>query len=430
MARYPNPYMGDPAIGTIASNLVRAFVDKNPGQTETNRRHADLYRLQGDKLTRQLNGQRTISGVFARLQGGQGTPQDYADVAAAAADAGLDPKDVWGNNRGYVAMTAPAGDTDRVYRSVVASGIVPNQNQGVTLQSQDSIIARDDASRARVAGIAAGPAYYNANLTDKRQRDFHNDEYNFKEATRFDKTDKVSPGEAVYPNADNPNFPKGFASGSVPVPKPAPPPTPTTVQGAILDEFRRTGQMGPNDQQTMDMSRRTATPLDVSSPEIASGESAVLRRIGAATLDENGYTVIDPEFAKQYADQLRKARLAYAVAYQKSRNAADGEQAYLKELEFQDGDRWGRESGGPFITRSPRVGIMDKDGKPKQSRPPSTVRDAFDTPTPSPARAGAPQPAAPADAPPVDKLKPGVVTKFGNGQSWTIGPDGKPQRVQ
>jgi hypothetical protein len=27
-------------------------------------------------------------------------------------------------------------------------------------------------------------------------------------------------------------------------------------------------------------------------------------------------------------------------------------------------------------------------------------------------------------------LKPGRVTRFGNGQRWTIGPDGKPKRVE
>lgn len=32
--------------------------------------------------------------------------------------------------------------------------------------------------------------------------------------------------------------------------------------------------------------------------------------------------------------------------------------------------------------------------------------------------------------PPVNLLKPGIVTRFGNGTSWTLGPNGQPQQVQ
>jgi hypothetical protein len=57
--------------------------------------------------------------------------------------------------------------------------------------------------------------------------------------------------------------------------------------------------------------------------------------------------------------------------------------------------------------------------------------------TPAPGASSAPvatpgAPAAPAasSAPPLAMLKPNTVTHFDNGQSWTIGPDGQPKRVQ
>ena len=48
--------------------------------------------------------------------------------------------------------------------------------------------------------------------------------------------------------------------------------------------------------------------------------------------------------------------------------------------------------------------------------------------TPAPGAAAAP--AAASAAPPANLLKPGINTNFDNGQTWTLGADGKPQRVK
>ena len=91
-------------------------------------------------------------------------------------------------------------------------------------------------------------------------------------------------------------------------------------------------------------------------------------------------------------------------------------------------------------------GLLSKKPPPpavKQNKAEEYVKDLYKVeyesrPSP-PAAAGAPAAAAPAaaaaptaasTAPPASLLKPGINTNFDNGQTWTLGADGKPQRVK
>ena len=88
------------------------------------------------------------------------------------------------------------------------------------------------------------------------------------------------------------------------------------------------------------------------------------------------------------------------------------------------------------LYRSPQTmaGILDEIHRSAQEFAPAGGRVSASTPaTPAaqPAAAATPasQPAA-QDAPPLNLLKPGVITQFGSRGSWRIGPNGQPQRVQ
>ena len=85
-------------------------------------------------------------------------------------------------------------------------------------------------------------------------------------------------------------------------------------------------------------------------------------------------------------------------------------------------------------------GLLSKKPPPpavKQNKAEEYVKDLYKVeyesrPSP-PAAAGAPAAAAPtaaSTAPPASLLKPGINTNFDNGQTWTLGADGKPQRVK
>lgn len=392
MANYPNPYQGDPAIATIASNLVRAFVDKNPGQTEALRQHARVYGLQGDKLQREMAMRSSVAGAFQRFAKDNGrapTPAEFAQMTGDAIQGDIKPADLWGHNLGYASNSGQP--ISAVGRAFVGAGHAIGENQGLSIEDREAVAGRADAARAQRSAIAAGPAYYNANLTDKRAREFHNDEYNFKESTRFDRTENAPQGAAVYPHPDDPKFPKDFKPGTVPAPKP---PSADRFVQSTDDQGRTTWQpVSPGLPGPARPPRETA-PLDVSSPEITAMESSVLRRIGAAVVDDtNGkVTGVDSEFAKFYADRLQKARLAAAMAYQKSRNSADGELAYLKELGINDGETW---QDGQLMSPS---GPVSQAGRAIGGAAPTTVRDAFkDAPKP-----GAPKPGAAAAPQAVD----------------------------
>lgn len=421
--RAPNPYYDDPNIAAIASNIRKAFVDSNPGQTALYRAHGRLYGLQADELERKARARSGIAGVFRAANGAPLTPQQVAEIAASGVEGSVDPKDP----AQYTLYTASnAGQpSSNVARAFVGAGHVIGKDQAVTLEDRELVARRENDEAARRTGISAGATIEAARIRDAGEDRRQGKELEFKDKIRWDKPVEVNQGVAVYPNADDPRM-KGVAPGSIPAPKPpaadrfvvvknedgtfsyrvaqdglaAPTPAsekPTADRFVLSEnpEVPGTNQyvpVKPNTPGPAIKDPKPATPPDISPDEVMKLERSALADVGAADSQWN----IDSAFQEQYGDRLPAARQAAAAAYQKSRNAADGQAAYLAALGIAPGSKWDakkimRQFGAtpsftpPKGAASPVAGAVTGGAAPAPAAPPAAVAPAAGVAPPAPA---------------------------------------------
>lgn len=221
----PNPYYNDPAFAAIASNLSRAFVDKNPGQTMVNREHAGVLRLQGSKLQRELDKRSAIANTFRNLKGRPPTPEEVASLTADSIEGGVKPGDLAESTLYHASNSGQ--DDSAIGRAFVGTGKTIGKNDGVSLGDREKVAARDDsAAMARTstsAGIAAGASRANNADMIRAQNDRHAADLDFKGKTRFDAPVHITPGSGLLFNPDDPRPPTGYKPGEVTVPVPAKP---------------------------------------------------------------------------------------------------------------------------------------------------------------------------------------------------------------
>lgn len=424
--RAVNPYYTDPNIEAIASNIRRAFVDSNPGQTAMQRQHARYYGLQGDEIERRQRARSGMAGVIRAANGAVLTPEQVAQISGYGLEGGVDAKDP----SQYVLFTSSnAGQpSSAVARAFVGAGHAIGQNQAVTLEDRELVARRENDAAAQRSAISAGPGYA-AVAESKRKNDA---EMDFKERTRWDKPVEVSQGAAVYPSPEDKRMP-GVAPGTIPAPKPpaadrfvvspngdgtysyrpaadgVAAPMPSSERTPLVDAVDPSSPTGVSRQPDKPGTARPApkepTPTDISPDEVMKLELPALQSVGAADAQWN----VDSSFNEQYADKLPAARQAAAAAYQKSRNAADGQAAYLKALGIEPGSKWNSK------------GVVGRafGRKPGFDPPKSAVGTAVTGPTPLPA-AAAPAPASPGVIPPPEQRVPGRTYPTPRGpMTWT-----------
>lgn len=466
-----NPYYDDPFLSSIASNISRAFIDRNPGQTAAGRAQARLYGLQADELETKRGSRTKIAEQFRRLNGRAPTPEEYAVMTGDTIEGGLKPGDIADSNLFYVSNSGqPASN---VARAVVGTGKTIGTNQGVTLEDRNEVAKRAEDEAARRSQIAAGPGYAGV---AQREREA-NARLQFDKDNVYSKPVTVNPGDGVFYRPGDPRFPANVPTGSVPIEK-------NTADGYVLSQdetgksiWRKAvdGIPGPPDKKTAERMVQsfdengqpiwrlaqdgiprppTATevekgrkypptpdpssptgwsqrvgdevvpvakpatavekpprPGDINSPkEVADAEWNILSKIGAVGSDG----AIDPDFIAEFGDKMPGALAAIGAP---GATAGSAEATYLKALGIEPGSTWSR--GGWFT-------------KPKLNPPKSKIGTAVTSaPPPGPGATAAPAPQQGGGLPPqaASALKEGVQTKFGNGQVWTK-QNGVPVRVQ
>jgi hypothetical protein len=327
-----NPYYDDPFLASIASNISRAFIDRNPGQTAAGRAQARLYGLQADELETKRGSRTKIAEQFRQLNGRPPTAAEYAVITGDTIEGGLKPGDIADSNLFYQSNSGQSPSL--VARAVVGTGKTIGKGEGVTLEDRNELVARDERTKKDVAGIAAGPGYARV-AEDRRQ---HGVDQEWKATTRWDKPATVGDGDAVFPSGEDPRF-KGVAPGSIPAPK----------VDKMLPSFDENGQ--PVYRKAAEGLRRppTATeaaqtkpprPGDINSPkEVSEAEWNILNKLGA--VDSDGK--IDPDFMAEFGDRIPSALAAIGAP---GTNAGSAEATYLKALGIEPGSTWSR--GGWF----------------------------------------------------------------------------------
>lgn len=412
--RAVNPYYNDPNIEAIASNIRKAFIDPNPGQTALYRQHGRLYGLQADEIERKQRSRSAIAGIFRQVQNGTLTPAQASEIAAAGIEGGVDPKDP----SQYTLYTAANGGAPEsaVGRAFVGAGHSIGKDQSFTTEGREAVAKRENDEAARRTGITAGATIESARIRDsgedrrlKATQDWN--ERNPTESvakgsivrgfaaqdpnggvalvmpphnTARDAVTNYAPGDprATGPQVEGPKSPDRV--GVVP--------DPNSPTGAAFG----TPEPGKPAFPPASAVPKPATPTDISPDEVAKLERQALADVGAADSQWN----VDPTFTESYADKIPAARQAAAAAYQKSRNAADGQAAYLAALGIAPGSKWNSQG---------KIGRAFG-AKPGFDPPKSAVGGAVTgggTPTPPPATAPAPAPAAPGALPPPEKRVPG-----------------------
>lgn len=391
-----NPYYDDPFLSSIASNISRAFIDRNPGQTAAGRAQARLYGLQADELETKRGSRTKIAEQFRRLNGRAPTPEEYAVMTGDTIEGGLKPGDIADSNLFYVSNSGqPASN---VARAVVGTGKTIGTNQGVTLEDRNEVTARAEGEAARRSQIAAGPGYARV-AEDSRHNKATED---FRERTRWDAPVKVGDGDAVFPNSDDPRM-KGVAPGTIPAPR--------ITTDRLVPSFDENGQPVYANTKSAEGRRRPPTaaeaaqtkpprPGDINSPkEVADAEWNILSKIGAVGSDG----AIDPDFIAEFGDKMPGALAAIGAP---GATAGSAEATYLKALGIEPGSTWAR---GGWLS------------KPKLNPPKSKIGAAV---TSAPPPAGAAPPSAPQQsvAPPPNPAdrKAGMVYATPRGpMTWT-----------
>lgn len=333
----PNPYHQDPYLASIVSNLSRAFIDKNPGKTMVDREHAGVLGLQADKLAREAQRRSAIASTFRNLNGRAPTAQEFANITADSIEGDMKPADTSGHILMYQSNTAQPDST--IARAFVGSGRGLNKGEAVSLGDRENIRALDAANdKARTdssAGIAAGASRAN-----------NRDTIAFHERTRFDAPIHVSPGTGLILNPEDKRTPSSMIAGEVAVPVPARPTADRFVQSA--DPADPTRNIWRQVQEGIPGAApppvKPPVPTDISPNEVADLEFNSLRDIPGALAED--LKSVTPDFRKMYGQKMEGAKAAAALAYQKSRSAADGMRAYREALGIQPGSTF--KPGGWF----------------------------------------------------------------------------------
>ena len=421
----PNPYHQDPYLQSIVSNLSKAFIDKNPGKTMVDREHAGVLGLQADKLAREAEKRSAIASMFRNLNGRSPTAQEFGELTANSVEGDMKPGDISGHTLFDQSNTGQP--TERIAAASIGAGHAATPHSVYSAADRELVAERENkAAMARTStasGIAASASMANARLHEQGLNE-----------RRWDAPVHSSPGSALFFNPSDKRAPAGVPRDEVFVPVPARPTADKFVQS--VDENGRPvwrqaqdGIPAPPQRPTADKFVQSQDPndptkniwiepqhgapgpvikpptsTDISPNEVADLEFNSLRDIpGALSEDLKSVT---PDFRKMYGQKMEGAKAAAALAYQKSRSAADGMKAYREALGIQPGSTF--KSGGWFSD-------------------PKTVPPAG-APVVAPPVAA---PTAPAALPPsaAGQLKEGVETKFGNGQVW-IKRGGVPVQVQ
>jgi hypothetical protein len=413
-----NPYYDDPFLSSIASNISRAFIDRNPGQTAAGRAHARLYGLQADELERKAKGQASIGQLFLVPAGPNGTytPEQVQQMTSAGVSSGYDPSAL---SKYFLFNSSNAGHpTSVVQRAFTGAGHALGDNQSVTTEQHDSNLTRDENTRKSVAGIAAGPGYAAVAQRDRA----HKDEMDFKERTRWDKPVEVNQGAAVYPNPDDKRMP-GVAPGTIPAPKPPtadryvvsknpdgsfsyrpvqdglPAPTPSSER-PTADRYVQTedpnkpgsniyvpvapGVPGP--------AVKSPAPIDVNPKEIDELVTYALKDSGVV----DGDWKVDSQFTEQFGSKLPAARAAASATYQRTRDAEAGKRAFWEALGVPPGSKWvsngsiarsfGYSSRFEPPNGSPVQGAVTGGGSPAPLRTPAAPAQSAPVSVPPPAQ--------------------------------------------
>jgi hypothetical protein len=368
-----NPYYDDPFLSSIASNISRAFIDRNPGQTAAGRAQARLYGLQADELETKRGSRTKIAAQFRQLNGRAPTPEEYAVMTGDTIEGGLKPDDIASSNLFY---TSNSGQSPSIVaRSIVGTGKTLNKNEGVTLEDRNELVARDEQTKKSVASIGAGPGYARV-AEDRRNNEarlaFDKDNIDSKPVT-------VNPGDGLFFREGDRRF-TGIKSGGVPVEK--------IDKDKMIAGFDENGQPVWINTQGAAGQRRPPTaaeakppppprPGDINSPkEVSEAEWNILNKIGAIASDGS----IDPDFIAEFGDRIPSALAAIGAP---GTNAGSAEATYLKALGIEPGSTWSR--GGWFS--KPQL-------KRPAPKPPSPVVGAVTGGAPAPAAPAAPGPRA------------------------------------
>lgn len=208
-----NPYYDDPFLSSIASNISRAFIDRNPGQTAAGRAQARLYGLKADEIESGRAARTRIAAQFRQLNGRSPTPEEYAVMTGDTIEGGIKPGDIAESNLFYQSNSGqPASN---VARAVVGTGKTIGTNQGVTLEDRNEVAKRAEDEAARRSQIAAGPGYAGV---AQREREA-NARLQFDKDNVYSKPVTVNPGDGVFYRPGDPRFPENVPTGSVPVEK-------------------------------------------------------------------------------------------------------------------------------------------------------------------------------------------------------------------
>ena len=426
----PNPYYNDPFIAQIASNLTNAFIDKNPGQTMVAREHANVYRLQGGKLQREMDKRSAIASTFRNLKGRAPTPEEVSGLTGDAIEGDMKPGDLGGMTLFHASNSGQ--DDSSVARAFVGSGKGLSKGEAVSLGDRENIRTKDAANdKARSdssAGISAGATITAAKIAEGGRM-----------ARRYDSPVDYAPGHGKSFSPGDTRAPKDYQPGDVPVPVPAKPGADKYVQSEdpanpgknVWTQVRdgapgparpaaekyvpSTGADGVTTYQPVAPGLPVAAPKPATTPdirpnEIADVEFQVLSAMGAVSPD--GKSVV-PEFKKLHGRKMEGAKIAAAKRYQETRSAAEAERAYREYLGIEPGSTL--EQPGPvsrLFGASPRIVGPDGDPAPAGSNPAAAAAPSANLP-----------PAVAAG------LREGVQTTFGNGQVWTK-QNGAPVRVK
>jgi hypothetical protein len=374
----PNPYYNDPAFAAIASNLSRAFIDKNPGQTMVNREHANVYRLQGSKLQRESEKRSAIANTFRNLKGRAPTPEEVASLAADGIEGDMKPGDLGGYTLYHASNSGQ--DDSAIARAFVGSGKGLSKGEAVSMGDREGIRTKDASNdKARSdssAGIAASASRANNADSIRAQNERHGKDIEFKERTRFDAPVDYGPGHGKSFNPDDTRAPKQYQPGDVIVPIPAKPTADRFVQsedpnnpGKNVWTQATEGAPGParpateryvpstdaNGVTTYEPARpglpvaAPKAPVDpiARAKDIHDIELQSLSDIGAVDVNDNGQPLaVNPEFRKMYGAKMEGAKMAAAAEFQATRDAARASAAYRQYLGIQPGSTF--KQGGWF----------------------------------------------------------------------------------
>lgn len=394
-----NPYYDDPFLSSIASNISRVFIDRNPGQTAAGRAQARLYGLKADEIESNRAARTKIGQAITTPAGPNGThtPEQIRQMTADGIIGNYEAKEL--SNHYLFAVANSGQKTPIVQAALTGTGRPLGDNQSVTTEQHDSNLARDERSKANVAAIGAGPGY--ARVAEAKRA--HETEMEFKERTRWDKPVEVSRDAAVFGVPDDPRL-KGVPPGTIPAPGPDKMIAGYDADGQPIhiDASKAAGQRRPPTAAEVTQAKPTPPPRpgDINSPkEVSDAEWNILSKLGAVGSDGK----IDPDFIAEFGDRMPEALSAIGAP---GTSAGSAEATYLKALGIEPGSSW--ERGGWF-------------SKPQLNKPKSKIGAAV---TSAPPPAGAARPSAPQQsvAPPPNPAdrKAGMVYATPRGpMTWT-----------